>query len=242
MMNATKTQIAKILLIEDEPDMVHLVSNWLRRQEHTVDVINNGDEAIAYLTVNKHKHEVIILDIMLPGRGGIEVCQAYRDQSGDTPILMLTARDSIDDKDIAFRIGADDYLTKPFHLKELSARINALLRRSRVTTSERFVIDDVCIYLSEHRVTKAEQPVHLAPKEFQLLEFLVRHPKQVFCSEDLLQNVWGIDSDAMHDTVRGHINRLRRKLDTPGKPSFIASIYGFGYRFDPPECLVSAAS
>ncbi len=241
-MNLGKSNVAKVLLVEDEPDMVHLVSNWLKRQEHSVDVITDGDEALAYLRVNKHQHEVIILDIMLPGCSGIEICQAYREQAGDTPILMLTARGSIDDKDIAFRVGADDYLTKPFHLKELSARINALLRRGRITNNEYYVMDDVCIYFAEHRVTKSNKPIHLAPKEFQLLEFLIRHPKQVFCSKDLLDYVWGLESEAMHDTVRGHINRLRRKLDAPGKPSFIASIYGFGYRFDPPESLVTALS
>ncbi len=98
-----------------------------------------------------------------------------------------------------------------------------------------FVVDDVCIYFSEHKVTKSDKLVHLAPKEFKLLEFFVMHPQQIFCPEDLLENVWGLESEAMHDTVRGHINRLRRKLDTPGKASYISSIYGFGYRFDPPN-------
>ena len=234
IMTAGKIQTAKILLIEDEPDMVQLVSNWLTRQEHEVEVVANGDEALVCLMLNKHKYDVIILDIMLPARSGVEICQIYRDQCGNTPVLMLTARDSIEDKDMAFKVGADDYLIKPFHLRELSARVNALLRRGRLASNEHYIIDDVCIYFAEHRVTKADAPVHLAPKEFQLLEFLVKHPKQVFCPEDLLEHVWGMDSEAMHDTVRGHINRLRRKLDTPGKDSFISSIYGFGYRFDPP--------
>ena len=148
---------------------------------------------------------------------------------------MLTARDSIEDKDMAFKVGADDYLTKPFHLKELSARVNALLRRGRTYTNDHYSMHDVCIYFGERKVTKGGIAVHLAHKEFQLLEFLVKHPLQVFSSEDLLEHVWGMDSNAMHDTVRGHINRLRRKLDTPGEASCIASLYGFGYRFDPPD-------
>lgn len=221
--------------MEDEPDMVQLVKDWLLRQNYEVHVIADGNEAMSYLTLNKHKHEIIILDIMMPSVSGIEICQFYREQNGNAPILMLTARDAIEDKDMAFKVGADDYLTKPFHLKELSARINALLRRGRIFASDHYVMNDVCIYFRERRVTKAGVSVHLAPKEFHLLEFLIKHPLQVFSSEDLLEHVWGMDSDAMHDTVRGHINRLRRKLDYPDKPSCIASIYGFGYRFDPPE-------
>ncbi len=235
MVIGSKLQTANILLVEDEPDMVQLVRDWLLRQNYEVYVIADGNEALTYLNVNKHKHEIIILDIMLPSLSGIEVCQFYREQNGNTPILMLTARDSIEDKDMAFRVGADDYLTKPFHLKELSARVNALLRRGRTFTNDHYVMQDVCIYFRERKITKAGIAVHLAPKEFQLLEFLIKHPLQVFSSEELLEHVWGMESDAMHDTVRGHVNRLRRKLDTPGEASCIASLYGFGYRFDPPE-------
>lgn len=235
MLVSNKLQTTKILLVEDEPDMVQLVRDWLSRQEYEVDVIIDGNEALTYLNLNKHRHDIIILDVMLPNLSGIEVCQFYREHSGNTPILMLTARDSIEDKDMAFKVGADDYLTKPFHLKELSARIKALLRRGRIFADDHYSMSDVCIYFRERKVTKAGNPVHLAPKEFQLLEFLIKHPLQVFSSEDLLEHVWGTDCEAMHDTVRGHINRLRRKLDTPGTDSCIASLYGFGYRFDPPK-------
>jgi DNA-binding response OmpR family regulator len=235
MVTVSKLQTAKILLVEDEPDMVKLVRDWLVRQNYEVDVIADGNEALSYLKVNKHKHDIIVLDIMLSSLSGMEICQFFREQNGNTPILMLTARDSIEDKDMAFKVGADDYLTKPFHLKELSARVNALLRRGRIYTNDHYSMHDVRIYFRERKVTKTGVAVHLAPKEFQLLEFLVKHPMQVFSSEDLLEHVWGMDSDAMHDTVRGHVNRLRRKLDTPGEASCIASLYGFGYRFDPPN-------
>ena len=234
MISTEGKRISKILLVEDEPDMAQLVSNWLVNQHHQVDVINDGKEALDFLSSNRNKYEIIILDIMLPGHSGIEVCHLYRNQCGTTPILMLTARDSIEDKETAFRVGADDYLVKPFHLKELSARLIALLRRGRSVSSEYCAIDNVHIYFVEHRVTKAGNSVHLTPKEFQLLEFLVKHPKEVCSPETLLKQVWQTNSVAMLDTLRGHINRLRRKLDTPGKASFIASVYGLGYRFDPP--------
>lgn len=224
--------MARILLVEDEPDIAKLVSNWLHKEQHTVDIISHGDEALAELLAAKNKYEVVILDLMLPGHNGLDICRRYRGASGNAPVLMLTAKEAIEDKEMGFKAGADDYITKPFHLKELSARVEALLRRGILVPRNRLVAGDLEMDLAECTVTKSGNPVHLSPKEFGLLEFLMKHPHQVFSSEDIIEHVWEPDSDAMHDTVRGHINRLRRKIDTPGAPSLIANVYGFGYKFE----------
>jgi DNA-binding response OmpR family regulator len=222
--------MAKILVVEDEPDLAGLVKNWLLRDHHLVEVIGDGGDALQLIRLNKY--DLIILDLMLPGMDGMEVCRRYRKDLGSTPILMLTARDSVADKEAGLDAGADDYLTKPFDLKELAARVRALLRRGVSLPSNIIHIRDITIDTSEFRVFKGEQEVHLLPKEFRLLEFLVRHPHQVFSAEELLVSVWESDTAALVDTVRGHIQRLRKKLDTQGETSIIATVYGLGYRIE----------
>lgn len=224
--------MAHILLVEDERHLATLVSNWLQREQYQVDTFINGDAAIAQLRANPNKYSLLILDIMLPGKKGTDVCSWYRNHAGKSPILMLTALDDIDDKVSAFKLGADDYLTKPFQLKELAIRVEALLRRSGQQDNRLIVFDDITIDLFACTVTKADKAVHLSPKEFQLLELFARNPSRVYSSHELLHKVWEPESDALEDTIRGHVNRLRRKLDTPGKPSCIQNVYGFGYKLE----------
>jgi DNA-binding response OmpR family regulator len=169
---------------------------------------------------------------MLPELSGMEVCRRYRQTKGKTPILMLTAKNSVEDKEAGLDAGADDYLTKPFNMKELAARVRALIRRASDHPNNMYKLRDIEIDASEFRVTKAGSEIHLLPKEFRLLEFLVRHPHQVFSAEDLLASVWESDTSALLDTVRGHIKRLRKKLDTPGETSIISTVYGIGYRIE----------
>jgi len=222
--------MAKILIVEDERDLAGLVCNWLKRDNHLVEQAENGLAALTQLELSRF--DVIILDLMLPEMTGMELCKRYRQKSGQTPILMLTAKGSIEDKEAGLDAGADDYLTKPFHLKELAARVRALLRRGASRPGNSLRLRDIELDTNECIVTKNGQLVHLLPKEFRLLEFLIRHPNHVFSAEELLASVWESDTAALLDTVRGHITRLRKKLDTPGERSIISTVYGMGYKVE----------
>lgn len=225
--------MAKLLIVEDELDLAELMSNWLRKEQHLVEMSANGNDALHCLKVNCY--DLMILDLMLPGASGLEVCNRYRLNAGAMPILIVTARSSVHDKEIGLDLGADDYLTKRFDLKELAARVRALLRRGE-TRGDRYRIGDVLIEVSKHRVTKDGIEVRLLPQEYRLLEFFVRHSQHVFSAEQLLQSVWESDSIAMVDSVRGHIQRIRKKLDTPQKESIISTVHGLGYKVDAVRC------
>lgn len=225
------TTMTNILLVEDELDIAELTSDWLERHHHCVDIATSGEDAITAITSNPDKYSMLILDVMLPRKTGTEVCEWFRINNRKTPILMLTAKDAIDDKEKAFKSGADDYLTKPFHLRELTMRVEALLRRSSGAEEEVGPVSfgDYFLDPASYTVTHAGKRIRLSPTEFRLLDVLARNPKRTFSADDLLKRAWEPGSDAMSETVRGHINRLRRKLDVPGKPSIIRSAYGFGY-------------
>ncbi len=220
--------MAKILVVEDEQDLAKLIADWLRRDHHLVEVVHDGTSALDYLGAGNY--DLVILDWMLPEVPGTEVCKRYRQAAGNAAVIMLTAKQSLEDKEIGFNAGADDYVTKPFQLKELVMRVKALLRRTSPAHQATFQFGDLEIDLERHRVTKSGREIHLLPKEFRLLEFLLRHPQRVFSSDELLSSVWEMDSLAQNDTVRGHINRLRKKLDSPGNPSIISTVHGIGYK------------
>lgn len=224
--------MSKILLIEDEPDLAKLIKDWLVRHQYDVDVVNHGDDAMSTLQLNRSRYEVIILDLMLPGKNGIDICKAYRANSGNAPVLVITAKDSIEDKEAGFAAGADDYMTKPFNLKELTVRVGALLRRGVLLPTKTLRIRDIELDPVERTVKKSGRDVHLSPKEFHLLYFFMKHPNQIFSSNEIIDNVWEPDTEAMNDTIRGHINRLRRKLDPGNDRSIISNVYGFGYKME----------
>jgi DNA-binding response OmpR family regulator len=224
--------MAKILIVEDELDLAGPVRDWLARESNTVEIVADGSEALECLRL--YKYDVIILDLMLPGLNGMEICRQFRARGGTTPILMLTAKGSVEDKEAGLDIGADDYLTKPFSLKELAARVRALLRRPPDVSSNILTVADIALDPSANNVTKAGKEIHLLPKEFSLLEFFMRHPNQVFSAEALIDRVWQSDSDALSDTIRTHIKTLRRKIDSKGKPSLIATVHGVGYKLESP--------
>jgi two-component system response regulator MprA len=224
--------MAKVLVVEDEHDLSGPIRDWLTREQHLVELADNGIEAIEKLSV--YKFDIIVLDLMIPGLNGMEVCKRFRAKGGATPILMLTAKSAIEDKEAGLDAGADDYLTKPFHLKELSARIRALLRRHTQSSSCELSVGDLFLDILARKVTLGNKEIHLVPREFSLLEFFMRHPNQVFSAEALLDRVWASDTMASPDTIRTYIKILRKKLSCEGKDSFIRTVHGVGYKLEAP--------
>lgn len=217
--------MAKVLLVEDDADLANTVRTTLLFEHHQVELIESGSDADIQLKT--FDYDLIILDWGLPGKTGIEICRDFRSAGKKTPILLLTGKDSIADKEIGLDAGADDYLTKPFDMRELSARVRALLRRAAQVTENVLVAGDIALDTIKYRVSKLNNPVDLQPKEFQLLEFFMRHPNQVFSAEALLARVWPSDSEATTEALRTTLKRLRRKVDPDG--TLIRTVHGVGY-------------
>ena len=225
-----------ILLIEDEPGLVMTITDLLTTEGHRVESVSDGDAGLAKAT--REKFALIILDVMLPKKTGFEVCRQLRQAGIDTAILMLTAKTQVVDRVVGLKLGADDYLTKPFDPAELLARVEALLRRvnkeNRVNVRS-FHFGDVEIDFERVEVRKAGQPIALAAKELQLLRYLVNHRDRVVPREEILQQVWEYDSEVSSRTIDVHIAWLRQKLDNPQNPKFIQTVRGKGYRFTQSE-------
>lgn len=222
--------MARILLVEDDRDQATTIDEWLTAEHHNVVIAYDGEEG-AY-RIDNDVFDVIVLDWDLPKMTGIDVLKRYRVKKGSTPVIMLTGKGSIADRESGLDGGADDYLTKPFSLRELSARIRALLRRpgevkSNVLTVRNLVLDPV-----KHSVTKNGEEVMLLPRDFALLEFFMRNLDVVFSTDALIQRVWEDDSDVTSDALRTAIKRLRKKLDDgeDESKSVIENIPRVGYR------------
>ncbi len=225
-----------ILLIEDEPGLVMTITDLLTAEGHRVESVSDGDAGLAKAT--KEKFALIILDVMLPKKTGFEVCRQLRQTGIDTAILMLTAKTQVVDRVVGLKLGADDYLTKPFDPAELLARVEALLRRvnkeNRVNVRT-FHFGDVEIDFERAEVRKAGLPLALAAKELQLLRYLVNHRDRVVPRVEILQEVWEYDSEVSSRTIDVHVAWLRQKLDNPQNPKFIQTVRGKGYRFTQPD-------
>jgi DNA-binding response OmpR family regulator len=231
----------KILVVEDEPTLVETLAYNLNRQGYTVVTATDGHAALA--VARREQPDLIVLDVMLPGLDGFEVCRILR-QEMNVPILMLTARTDEVDRVVGLEMGADDYLTKPFSMRELLARVKALLRRVRLTREEaaaesapasadRIEIGDLTIDLARRELTRASQVIHLKPKEYDLLVFLVRHAGIVLSRDLILERVWGWDFDGDSRTVDVHVRWLREKIEPdPAHPTRIVTVRGVGYRFE----------
>jgi len=220
-------KMAKILVVEDDPDLLNLIGMALTSRGYQVQKCSGGDEALGMLRV--YKFDLIILDWMMPDITGVEVCRQYRERGGKVPILMLTAKAKVSDKEVGLDSGADDYLTKPFDNNELAARIRALLRRPPEMTGTTMQYGHIKIDPASCKVYKSDQEIHVRPKVYDLLEFFMRHPGQVFTAEALLARVWMDEASASPDTIRTHIKLLRKSIKEPDKPDLIETIRGKGY-------------
>lgn len=220
--------MTKVLVVEDDKALAENIKQWLHLQQFVVDVVMDGDDAEHYLKLSQY--DVVILDWELPGKTGIEILKNFRASGKHTPVLMLTGKDAIENKEEGLDSGSDDYLTKPFHMKELSARLRALLRRPEQAISGNLTAGDVTLDPFGRHVFKAGKEVELLPKEFALLEFFMRHPGQVFTPEAIVDRVWAATSEVSPESVKTYIARLRTKLDVPGSASIIDTVRGAGYR------------
>jgi DNA-binding response OmpR family regulator len=217
-----------ILVVEDERRLAQVIRKMLEEEGHTVDVAHDGEDGLAMAVDGSH--DVIVLDILLPGIDGIEVCQRLRAGRVDTPILLLTALNAVDDRVRGLDAGADDYLPKPFAFQELLARLRALGRR-RVQTREpeRLQTADLVLDLRRRRAERAGKTIELSPKEFALLEFLLRNEGRVVTRSQVLDHVWGYDYSPDSNLVDVYVTYLRRKVDRGHKRSLIRTVRGAGY-------------
>jgi DNA-binding response OmpR family regulator len=228
----------RVLLIEDDRKAAKLVAKGLQEEGFVVDVALTGEEGEEQATVNEY--DVIVLDWLLPGKDGIAVCRALRGRDVSTPILMLTARDSLADRVSGLSTGADDYLTKPFGFAELVARLRALLRRSRLVRSPVLRVADLTLEPATRRVTRAGISLALTSKEYAILEVLMRSPGEIVSRTRLVEHVWDEASEVIDNLVDAHVSHLRKKIDRGGSVPLIHTVRGFGYRLGPPEELTGA--
>ena len=224
----------RILLVEDEEGLITTLTDRLVSEGFDVTSTNDGKKGFDAALADKF--EVIILDVMLPKKNGYDVCRDLRQKGVNTPILMLTAKGETIDKVLGLKLGADDYLTKPFEMIELLARVEALLRRSpnqsNGSTAEAFRFGSVMIDFKRAEVTKDNEPVDLSAMEFKLLQYLIENPGDVHSRDHLLDRVWGYDAMPTTRTVDVHVAWLRQKLEeNPRHPQFIQTVHGLGYKF-----------
>jgi DNA-binding response OmpR family regulator len=219
----------RILVVEDEQKVANALREGLEGERYDVVVERTGEGA--FFRVNTESFDVILLDLTLPGRDGLEILQALRQRGMKTPVLVLTARDSLNDRVAGLDAGADDYLIKPFAFAELLARIRALVRRGRVTETPRLLVGDLEMDLVTRKVTRAGQPVELTVREFELLEYLLRHHSQVVSREALARDVWRetARTTPLDNVIDVHIARLRRKVDVDRPVKLIHTVRGVGF-------------
>jgi DNA-binding response OmpR family regulator len=217
----------RILLVEDDEKLGPLIEYKLRKQFNTIDWVTDAITAQSYISAGQY--DIYIFDWMLPGQTGVELCELLRKRNDHTPILMLTAKDTVADRVAGLNHGADDYLIKPFAFEELTARIEALSRRKDTNWSDDTLnIGDLFLHLNSHKVTRKGESIYLTRREFQLLAYLMNHPGQILSREQIMNGVWGI-SEVTPNTVDATIKLLRKKVDAPYPEKYISSYRGIGY-------------
>ena len=229
----------QILVVEDDHDIAQLLQMHLADIGCEVTLANDGNQG--YTLLLNHRYDLVILDIMMPGMDGFELCKKIRAHENYTPVLMLTARSSELDRVLGLELGADDYLTKPFSIRELLARVKAIFRRVESLSDKEQApapelprqFGDMVIDTHKHQVTLHGNEVDLTAREFDLLWHFAQHPGQVFTRTQLLDSVWGYGHEGYEHTVNSHINRLRAKIEKdPAKPDYVLTVWGVGYKFN----------
>ena len=230
----------KILIIEDHTDLANILSLNLSDLDYSVTHAADGLKGLNYLENNVF--DLVILDLMLPGMDGLEICRRIRNQNNYTPVLMLTSKSSEIDRVLGLEIGADDYVSKPFSVREVMARIKALIRRVDVFSvpsesndekNNNIVIGDLEVDINTHKVSIGGRSIDLTAREFELLHHFVKRPGRVYSRAQLLDMVWGYGHEGYEHTVNSHINRLRAKIEEdPTNPEYILTIWGVGYKFN----------
>jgi DNA-binding response OmpR family regulator len=225
-----KNSMAKILLVEDDSQLSKKLGEWLTLEHHLVEIVSSGEDALQLLT--NFKFDLVLLDWNLTGITGLTVCLRYRASGGTSPIIFLTGEGDLDHKELGLDSGADDYVVKPFEMRELAARMRTVLRRPKELLSSELVMGDICLDSAERTLICGNKRIHLMPKEAVLLEYLMRHPSKCFPAKALLDAVWPSESDTNEDTVRTCVKTLRQKLIKIGKPELIKTVLHSGYKID----------
>ncbi len=219
----------RILLVEDEPRVAHFIAKGLREQSYAVDIASDGDAALYKVGIDDY--DLIVLDVMLPLRDGFEVCRELRREGVATPVLMLTARDAVDDRVAGLDAGADDYLSKPFDFKELLARLRALLRRRESLRTEFLQVDDLTINTMNHSVQRSGRSISLTAKEYSLLEFFVLNEGKLVGRDEIGRHVWDENFDPFSNVIDVYVRRLRKKIDEGASRPLIHTRRREGYVF-----------
>lgn len=223
----------RILVAEDDKKVAAFLKKGLREENYAVDVSHDGEDALFQSQI--HEYDLIILDVMLPKKNGLTVCRDIRGEGKFTPILMLTARDQLEDKIKGLREGADDYLTKPFAFEELLARIKALLRRTQDYKTRTLTVGELEMDPDARKVTRNGKPISLTGKEYALLEYLLRNKTRIVTQAMIIQHVWDMDFEGISNVVNVYINHLREKIDKGFEKRYIHTVRGHGYKIDEEE-------
>lgn len=221
----------RILVVEDEVKIARVIAAALKRENHAVDMVHDGEVGLAM--AETEPYDLLVLDRMLPNLSGTEIVTKLRASQIQTPVLLLTALGTIEDKTAGLDSGADDYLVKPFAIDELLARVRALLRRPPVAKNNILKIADLELNRQTKTVTRNHKPINLTAKEFSLLEYLLVHPGQTISKDTLIAHVWDFDADILPNNVEAYIKNLRKKIDKPFKKPLIQTMRGFGYKIEP---------
>ena len=223
----------RVLLVEDEKKMLDTLKQGLEEKHYAVDVASNGDDGLHWAL--NFPYDVIVLDIMLPGKNGFEICRELRNQKVITPILMLTARDAVEDRVKGLDDGADDYLIKPFSFRELLARLRALSRRDSYQKSATLILGDLKLDTLAHTAKRGDKLIELSSKEYTLLEFLMRHPNHVLSRQAIAEHLWNYNDMPDSNVVDVYIRYLRKKIDDDYEEKYIRTVRGTGYQVVDPR-------